>query len=196
MVKSSIAHLFTDEERIYKTQDWFDELSKQPELYQKCSIVNFTRVKNLDSDYKHEYVQFIVEDSTTGDRARVYAERANEEWVDVVSVGRAELGFNKWPEMPLPLTSLVFEQSKRPGVIQMAEIFKSITIVGGYYNLWGNNCFWFASTAYSVVKSAFPATEKKWSWINAGGDGGLTLKGAYGLGFPTLFKFAFKVSKS
>ena len=132
----------------------------------------------------------------TGDRARVYAERANDEnWdtADIVSVGRTEVGFDKWPELPLPLTTLIFDRGSRPGIVRISEVLREISRVGGGYNLLGNNCFWFAATTYRTVKAMFLGTEKKWSWINAGGDGGSTLKGAYGLGFSTLFKFAFKV---
>ena len=193
MVKSSIAHLFTDKQAVYKTEHWSEKLHENPELYEHCSLVNFTRVKNLDSDYKHEYVQFIVEDSDTKERARVYAERANDKWVDIVTVGRVEAGFDQWPELPLPLTSLIFDKATRPSVLRISEILGAITTVGGGYNLYGNNCFWFAATAYKVVKATFAASEKQWSWINSGGDGGKSLRGVYGLGFPTLFKFAFKV---
>ena len=160
MVKASIAHLFTDKQTAYKTEHWSEKLHEHPEFYANCSLVSFTRVKNLDSDYKHEYVQFIVEDSDIKERARVYAERANEELVDVVTVGRVEAGFNQWPELPLPLTSLIFYKATRPSVLKISEILNAITVVGGGYNFTGNNCFWFAATAYKVVKATFTASEK------------------------------------
>ncbi|OCK85341.1 hypothetical protein K432DRAFT_400314 [Lepidopterella palustris CBS 459.81] len=194
MVKTTIKCLFTESEEHYKTQAWYEELRKDESAYQDCFITTFTRVKNLASDYKHEYVQFIVEDRKSGDRARVYAERANEDIVDYVTVGRTEVGFKKWPELPLPLTSLVFPKEKQPKVMEIAKILSSITVVGGGYNYYDHNCFWFANTAYKVVKAAFKATEKKWSWINTGGAGGGSVGDAWGLGFPTLFKFAFKTT--
>ena len=141
MGKSSIAYLFTDKQATYKTEQWFETLHGHPKLYVNCSLVHITRVKNLDSDDAHEYVQFIVEDSDTINRARVYAERTNDQWVDIATVGRVEAGFNQWPELPLPFTSLVFDKGTRPNVLKISEILNAITIVVGAYNLTGNNCF-------------------------------------------------------
>lgn len=193
MGKTSLEWLFTDEIEFHKTGDWYEHLKKNESLYADCSVVSFTRIKNLDSKYMHEYVQFIVEENSTGNRTRVCGERRNEKDLDSVIIGRVGKDIKILDDMPLPLTSLIFDKGKRPSVIEIAYIFATVTIKGGGYEFRGNNCFWFANLTYKVVKTLFPATEKQWRWVNPGGVGGGGFVDAYGLGFPTMFKFMFKV---
>lgn len=193
--KSSIPHLFTNKEERMRIQKWDDTLKADPGRYANCFVVNFTRVKNLDSKWKHEYTQFIVEDSETGDRARVYAERLNDkELQDCVTVGRTELGFSEWSSLPLPLQTIIFDQAHRPKLIQISTILRKTSDQAGPYNLFGEQCFWFAKTVYDVIKLSFGSiTEKEWPWLNPGGDEGNTLRGFYGLALSTFFKFTFTV---
>lgn len=111
-------------------------------------------MKNLGSKYMHEYCQFIVEDRSTGERARVYAERMNEEVVDVVSIGRDEKTpreWDEWDELPLPLTSIAFEdKTKQPSLLDVARVINSVSVVGGKYNFYDKNCFWFAFTTFDT----------------------------------------------
>lgn len=193
MVKTSIEWLFTDKQEYHKTGEWYEHLKKNETLYANCSVVSFTRVKNLDSKYMHEYVQFIVEENTTGDRARIYAERGNEKDLDWVTCGRTEVDGNILNDLPLPLTSLIFDKGRRPSVLEIAWIFSHVTEKGGGYKFRGNNCFWFANLTYNTVRSLYVATEKQWRWVNPGGKGGGWFADAYGLGFPTMFKLIFKV---
>ncbi|KAH6949054.1 hypothetical protein BKA56DRAFT_597542 [Ilyonectria sp. MPI-CAGE-AT-0026] len=202
MGKTSINYLFTDSRSVKPTREWADLLRSNKDQYADCRVVSFTRVKDLNSDWKHEYVQFIVEENTTKDRARVYAERGNEKDLDWVTFGPAEtkaLGSKGKTDMPLPLTSLVFggpsgdDVSKRPTVLELAEILAATTLVGGGYEFYGHSCFWYAYTAYDAAKRQFGewATEKKWRWGDIGGAGNAGLKDAIGLGWSTLFKFYY-----
>lgn len=195
MGKDSLPLLYNDGKLKYiRVQDWYNDLLSSKASYAQCFIVSFTRVKNLGSKYMHEYVQFIVEDRSSGDRMRVYAERMNEQDVDMVSIGRDEKEPRKWDELPLPLTSMSWSEKKdQPGLLDVAKILNSTSVVGGGYNFYDKNCFWFAFTTFDVVQLAFKGTLKTWSWINSGGTGGGGVKDMWGLGFPTMFKVFFKV---
>ncbi|EWY89925.1 hypothetical protein FOYG_07569 [Fusarium oxysporum NRRL 32931] len=201
MGKASIPYLFEDSISYKPTREWADLLRLNKQKYANCNVVSFTRVKDLNSDWKHEYLQFIVEDSVTKDRARVYAERGNETQLDWVTIGPADTklsGNRDKSDMPLPLTSLRFggksdEVEKRPTVLDIAEILAATTLVGGAYEFYGHSCFWYAFTAYDAIKRQFGkwATEKKWRWGDIGGAGNAGIKDAIGLGWSTLFKFYY-----
>lgn len=173
---------------------WHQDLVANSQVYANCFVPTLTRVKNLGSKYMHEYCQFIVEDRTTGDRGRVYVERMNDQVVDVVTIGRDEKSPRSWDVLPLPLTSLAFDdKTKQPSLIDVAKIIASVSVVGGKYQFYDRNCFWFAFTAFDTMRLAFPGTLKNWLWINPGGRGGGSFGDAWGLGFPTMFKYFFKV---
>ena len=204
MVKPTIKYLFADKIERHRCPAWLKLLQDNKELYANCDVVTFTRVKNLDSDWKHEYVQFIVEDRDSGERTRVYAERANEKDLDYVTIGRDEKTFNAYPDLPLPISSLTFggkgggiTERRKPSVIEIAKVLSDVSDKGGAYNLKGNNCFWFAFTSFAVVQACFTGDAKVWQWVNPGGRGGggvSLVKDVWSLGFSTLFKFAFKVT--
>ncbi|KAH0172302.1 hypothetical protein KCU67_g1786, partial [Aureobasidium melanogenum] len=202
MGRTTIKYLFTDEKDRKSTTTWTESLREAQDQYSNCRVVSFTRVKDLNSNWKHEYVQFIVEEETTKDRARVYAERGNEKDLDWVTFGPAETrttGSKHDKDLPLPLVSFVFggrngdDVSRRPTVLQIAEILAAATIVGGGYELFGHSCFWYAYTVTDAVERAFGkfATKKSWRWLDIGGHGGAGFKDAIGLGVPMLFKLIY-----
>lgn len=205
MGKVSIDYLFSEKRAVKPTREWADLLRSGKDKYANCRVVSFSRVKNLNSKWKHEYVQFIVEEETTQDRARVYAERGNEVDLDWVTFGPSETpesGSKGSDDLPLPLASLVFggesgdDVSKRPTVLQIAEILAATTLIGGAYEFYGHSCFWYAYTSYDAVKRQFGtlAKEKPWRWVDVGGAGNAGVKDAMGLGWTTLFKFYYVVS--
>jgi hypothetical protein len=164
MGRTSIEYLFSDTTAKKSTGDWAQALRDAKDQYSNCRVVSLTRVKDLNSDWKHEYVQFIVEEESTKDRARVYAERGNEKDLDWVTYGPAETrttGSKHNGDLPLPLTSFIFggktgnDQEQRPTVLQIAEILAAATIVGGGYELFGHSCFWYAYTITDAVERAF-----------------------------------------
>lgn len=173
---------------------WYEALLSGKDTYASCFVASFTRVKNLGSKYMHEYCQFIVEDRSTGDRARIYAERANEAVIDIITLGRDEKVPRGWDELPLPLTSIAFDnQATQPSLIDVAKILYSVSVVGGKYQFYDKNCFWYAYTTFDAVKLAFTGKAKQWSYVNTGGKGGGSFSDAWGLGFPTMFKYWFSV---
>ena len=207
MGKISLDFLFTNQRATKPTREWSELLEAGKDSYANCRVVSFTRVKNLNSDWKHEYVQFIVEEESTKERARVYAERGNEKDLDWVTFGPTETitsGSKGLNDLPIPLTSLVFggpwgtDVDKRPTIGQIAEILAATTLVGGGYEFYGHSCFWFAFTSYDAVKRQFGkwATEKAWRWFNFGGAGGGGFKDAVGLGWPMMFKWCYVVSQT
>ncbi|KAL2675534.1 hypothetical protein Neosp_011720 [[Neocosmospora] mangrovei] len=202
MVKTSIDYLFTDSKSVKPTREWADLLRASKDKYTDCRVVSLTRVKDLNSNWKHEYLQFIVEETGSKDRARVYAERGNEVDLDWVTFGPAEsksTGSRHKDDMPLPLTSMVFggqsgeDVDKRPTVLELAEILAATTLVGGEYQFYGHSCFWYAYTAYDATKRQFGkwAKEKRWRWGDIGGAGNAGIQDAIGLGWSTLFKFYY-----
>lgn len=176
---------------------WYESIISNKEVYGNCFVPSFTRVKNLGSKYMHEYCQFIVEDRSTGERGRVYAERMNEKAIDVVTIGRDEKASRKQDELPLPLTSVAFDdKAKQPSLFEVATVINSVSVVGGKYNFYDKNCFWFAFTTFDTVRLAFSGTLKNWLWVNPGGRGGGSIGDAWGLGFPTMFKYFFKACQT
>ncbi|KAI9928876.1 hypothetical protein MW887_002099 [Aspergillus wentii] len=89
--------------------------------------------KNLNSKWKHEYVQFIVEESQEEDeeqnnRTRVYAERGNEADLDWVTVGMDDkVEATRRKDLPLPLTSLFFAKGSRPRLVDVAALLDKTT---------------------------------------------------------------------
>ncbi|RMJ13276.1 hypothetical protein CDV36_007050 [Fusarium kuroshium] len=202
MGKTSIDYLFTDSRAFKPTREWADLLRASKDKYANCRVVSFTRIKDLNSPWKHEYVQFVVEETDSKDRARVYAERGNETQLDWVTFGPAETqvtGSKHGEDLPLPLTSLIFggesgdDVDKRPTVLEIAEILAATTLVGGAYSKVGHHCFWYAYTAYDATKRQFGnwAKEKRWRWGDIGGAGNAGIQDAIGLGWSTLFKFYY-----
>lgn len=204
MVKASIDYLFTDERSTKPTRDWAELLRASKDKYANCRVVSLTRVKDLNSTWKHEYVQFVVEETGSKERARVYAERGNEKDLDWVTFGPVETkatGSKHGDDLPLPLTSLIFggesgeDVNKRPTVLEIAEILAATTLIGGAYSKLGHHCFWYAYTAYDATKRQFGqlAKEKRWRWGDIGGAGNAGIKDAIGLGWSTLFRFLYVV---
>ncbi|KAL8717256.1 MAG: hypothetical protein Q9225_005488 [Loekoesia sp. 1 TL-2023] len=147
---------------------WYEDLLTHKAVYANCFVPTFTRVKNLGSKYMHEYCQFIVEDRSTSERARVYAERANEEVVDVITIGREEKSLREWNELPLPLTSISFEdKAKQPSLLDIAKVISSVNVVGGKYNFYDKNCFWFAFTTFdtSSAKGFEKERTENFNWL-------------------------------
>ncbi|KAH8672175.1 hypothetical protein BGZ61DRAFT_459017 [Ilyonectria robusta] len=54
MGKTSINFLFTDSRSVKPTREWADLLRSNKDQYADCRVVSFTRVKDLNSDWKHE----------------------------------------------------------------------------------------------------------------------------------------------
>jgi len=174
----------------YKPAQWEAELLKNKAAYENLYVANFTRVKNLGSDYMHEYVQFILEDRKTKERARVYAERLNEHEIDNLVVGRDESIGRQWKEIPLPLFTVIYDEpAKQPSVFDVAHILAITSTVGGAYNFLGNNCFWFSYTSFESLRLKFPGKLKNWNnRDDLGGKGGGGIEDLKGLFYVSYLK--------
>ncbi|KAH0593319.1 hypothetical protein MHUMG1_09041 [Metarhizium humberi] len=174
-----IPYLFEDQEQVIQTETWRSYLWSNARTYQHCVVKSLTHVKNLHSELVHEYLQVIVEDTSTGIRTRLLAEREREQ--DQVIIGRwvsmhrksalpytSKSGLrstrNAQPDnLPLPLYSLKFTGNKF-NVIYLADILKNTTIAGGHYHLLSKNCYWFARTVYDTIPKLFSCVEKPWTF--------------------------------
>ncbi|KAK5806417.1 hypothetical protein VI817_000675 [Penicillium citrinum] len=77
----------------YKPGDWWNGIQRHSKDYESLRVISLTRVKDLDSPWAHEYVQFIVEDIASKERARIYAERGTDKEMSEV-VPWAAIGHN------------------------------------------------------------------------------------------------------
>lgn len=154
-------------------EEWYKHIKNNIRDYESLRIISVTRVKDLESPWAHEYVQFIVEDEVTQNRARIYAERGvskssihtiaiaatgpsgfnpitfGRDSVDGVTIGFNEDGdCGRWggkKDLPLPLEAFLYTDEK-PKFVSLAETIALVSKKGGTYNLLGNNCYWFAYT--------------------------------------------------
>jgi hypothetical protein len=173
MNQTSIEYLFTDKRAAKPTREWADLLRLGKSKYANCRVVSYTRVKDLNSDWKHEYVQFVVEEEKTKDRARVSAQRDDNAGHDCVSYGPLDslrADGQGQDHLSLSLTSLIFgggsgdDAGRRPTVLAITEILAATTVVGGTYQFDGNSCFWHAYASYDAVKRRFGKWAKKNAW--------------------------------
>lgn len=89
---SSLPLVFSSDEKVVSTTDWYISLSKDEETYKNCFVRRITHIKNLKSSVLHEFIQVIFEDKTNskGDRTRVIAERQTKQ--DQLIFGRWSYG--------------------------------------------------------------------------------------------------------
>ncbi|KAG9561378.1 hypothetical protein KCU71_g8376, partial [Aureobasidium melanogenum] len=150
---NNIPHLFTAQQEQCSTIEWYHKLSSSSETYKNCRVISMTLAKALRSPLSHEFVQFIVEDSSTGTRTRVFTDRIDSSPPDRVIVGR-DWASPKNPsdqdDMPMPLMSLSFTNQPFP-VIQLAALMAAITEREPEYHFYSTMCWWYAMT---VFKSA------------------------------------------
>ncbi|OKP09804.1 hypothetical protein PENSUB_4805 [Penicillium subrubescens] len=187
--------VFSSEVKHYLPEEWYKHILNKSQDYESLRVVTLTRVKNLDSAWGHEYIQFIVEDELSNERARVYAERGvpkssidaiatgvtpitfGRESVDGVTIGFDEKGekgrWNGPHDLPLPLESYIYT-AKKPSFISLAETISWVSKKGGSYKPIGNNCYWFAYTAMNDYGEKNKGTPKTvYATIGGRGGGGL-----------------------
>ncbi|TEY57641.1 hypothetical protein BOTCAL_0210g00020 [Botryotinia calthae] len=170
-----IPYLFEDNEKTFQTQEWYSLLSQSADVYKNCVVKTVTHVKNLRSKVVHEYLQAIIEDVDTGNRTRLIAERQTNQdqvilgrWASKKSFGvlgssssSSSSSSSPSGDLPLPLFSITFD-SPSFKVLDLAGILAKTTEIGGNYNLFTKNCYWFAYTAYTALKLKFGGLEEQW----------------------------------
>ncbi|KAL1860950.1 hypothetical protein Plec18170_001464 [Paecilomyces lecythidis] len=83
----SMPLVFSEYVHHYKPEEWWKGIQKHSKDYESLRVISLTRVKDLDSPWAHEYVQFIVEDVVSKERTRIYAERGvHKDSVEVVPI--------------------------------------------------------------------------------------------------------------
>lgn len=155
---------FSAYERL-STVDWRARALSHSEQFSTYEVVSMTWVKALASPFSHEFIQFIVEDSKTGQRTRIAVGR--EETGDWVICGwNWTSGDPPSPHytLPLPLLSLVFHASKRPDMGAISRLLAKVSEKKPDYNLIREMCWWYAETIFEEMNSRYGGSIKEWKW--------------------------------
>jgi hypothetical protein len=162
--RGSSLGFFSAYERL-STADWLKKVLVQYEQFSTYKVVSMTWVKALASPFSHEFIQFIVEDSTTGQRTRIAVGR--EETGDWVICGW-NWASGRSPShhytLPLPLLSLSFHESDRPNIGSVSHLFAKVTERRPEYSLAREMCWWYAETIFEAMYSRYGGSIKEWKW--------------------------------
>lgn len=147
------------------TAEWLKKVLVQSEHFSTYNVISMTWVKALASPFSHEFIQFIVEDSTTGQRTRVAVGR--EETGDWVICGW-NWASGRSPShhytLPLPLLSLSFDEFNRPNIGFVSQLFAKVTERRPEYSLAREMCWWYAETIFEEMYSRYGGSIKEWEW--------------------------------
>ena len=164
-LENRLPDLFRSYKR-FSTKDWLMALQEKPERFKDCKINSITWIKALASPFSHEFIQFIVEDSISGQRTRLAAGR--EETGDWVIVGW-DWKSGKPPshhyELPMPLLSVTFNTPhSRPDIQSLARVLATTTERQPSYKLSREMCWWYAETVFEEMYAKFCGTVEEWQW--------------------------------
>ncbi|KIW30121.1 uncharacterized protein PV07_05894 [Cladophialophora immunda] len=152
--------------RRFSTTGWLDTLLQDPAEFKNLKVNSITWIKALASPFSHEFIQFIVEDSVSGQRTRVAAGR--EETGDWVLVGwNWALGDTPSDHynLPLPLLTVTFDDvNKRPDLRALAYVLSATTEKHPAYKFRREMCWWYAETVLEVMHEHFGGKVKEWEW--------------------------------
>jgi hypothetical protein len=157
--------------------------------YNSWRVVSVTWVKALASHMSHEFIQFIAEDTETGERTRLIADRQETgDWVSItpnpsdpmeMSTTFKGLGSGLWSKstpykdrhtLPLPLVSVNFdgpssELDSRPTLKSMAELVVEISSRCNEYNPLREHCWWFSEAVINEIRTRYPSSSlEEWDW--------------------------------
>ncbi|KAJ9664547.1 hypothetical protein H2198_000198 [Neophaeococcomyces mojaviensis] len=157
---------FFDTFKQYNTRDFIARLKSDVDFFSRVQIKSITWVKALASPLSHEYLQFLVQDPSTGKLHRLVVDRSDAG--DLVTVGwdwKSGKYASHHHVLPLPLLTLFFEgkhQIEAPSLLQFAEILNE-TSQTQRYRLWREMCWWYAEMVFCQTAKKFPAfTIKQW----------------------------------
>ncbi|KEF52015.1 uncharacterized protein A1O9_12005 [Exophiala aquamarina CBS 119918] len=156
--------LSSEYERL-STADWLKQILARSESISTYEVVSMTWVKALTSPFSHEFIQFIVEDSTTRKRTRIAVGR--EETGDWVVCGwnwRSGDPPSHHYNLPLPLLSLNFHESNRPDICAVSRLFAMVTERRPEYRMVREMCWWYAETIFEEMHSRYGCSIKEWKW--------------------------------
>jgi hypothetical protein len=148
------------------TKEWLATLQERHDEFQSWKVHSITWIKALASPFSHEFLQFVVEDSVSGQRTRIAAGR--EETGDWVLVGW-NWASGQTPsdhyELPLPLLSLTFtDPQTRPDMESLAEILAGTTRRQPAYRFRREMCWWYAETVLEDMHAKHGGDIKEWQW--------------------------------
>ncbi|OAL33609.1 hypothetical protein AYO20_07116 [Fonsecaea nubica] len=150
----------------FSTKAWLETLLQDPAEHKNLKVNSITWIKALASPFSHEFIQFIVEDSVSGQRTRVAAGR--EETGDWVLVGWNWASGNTPSDhykLPLPLLTVTFDDvDKRPDLQSLAHVLSATTEKHPAYKFRREMCWWYAETVLEVMHEQFGGKVKEWEW--------------------------------
>lgn len=150
----------------FSTKAWLAVLSEQHDRFKHYQVCSITWIKALASPFSHEFLQFIVEDSVSGQRTRIAAGR--EEDGDWVLVGwnwaSGETPSDHY-QLPLPLLTLVFDDPQtRPDMRGLAQILAATTQRQPAYRFRREMCWWYAETVLEDTNAKYGGAIREWQW--------------------------------
>ncbi|ETI29064.1 hypothetical protein G647_01517 [Cladophialophora carrionii CBS 160.54] len=150
----------------FSTREWLATMLENPDQFKNLKVNSITWIKALASPFSHEFTQFIVEDSVSGQKTRIAAGREeNGDWVlvgwDWASGDTPSDHYN----LPLPLLSVTFDDpSTKPDLGTLAHVLASTTEKHPAYKFRREMCWWYAETVLEVMHEQFGGKVKEWEW--------------------------------
>lgn len=162
---NDISDLFAGPYEKIPTTDWYNMLAASPSTYEHCRIVSITWVKALASPLSHEFVQFIVEDASTGLRSRIIADRQETgDWVFVGWDWASNKDISDRHSLPLPLLSLTYDNpSSRPDLVSFAKVLADVT-KRHPYRVMREMCWWYAETVLEMAHINYGGRLEQWKY--------------------------------
>lgn len=179
---SPIPHLFVNKQDVIQTEKWESLLLANKDAYKNCVVKSITHVKDVHNTWYHEYLQILIEQTSTGARTRIIAERQQAQ--DQIIIGRwkwaakslASLGCisssssgnslgdtASGVDLPLPLYT-IYLQDNSLGVLDLANVLAGTTKEHRNYDFASYNCYWFAEASYWAVQKKWKYVEKTWQY--------------------------------
>ncbi|OAP62174.1 hypothetical protein AYL99_04377 [Fonsecaea erecta] len=150
----------------FSSKGWLEALLQDPAEFKDLKVNSITWIKALASPFSHEFIQFIVEDSGSGQRTRIAAGR--EETGDWVLVGwnwASGATPSDHYNLPLPLLTITFDDvNKRPDLRALAHVLSATTEKHPAYKFRREMCWWYAETVLEVMHEQFGGKVKEWEW--------------------------------
>ncbi|KAL2427138.1 hypothetical protein ABEF94_008831 [Exophiala dermatitidis] len=154
--------------QVLSTSAWLEAIQNEAHQYRNCRIQSISWIKALASPFSHEFIQFIVEDSVSGERTRVVAGREDSgDWVYVGWNWQSGQVPNDHYILPLPLLTLSFERNTGgglPDLLSLAQVLASTTERQPYYTFHREMCWWYAETVFDGMFSRYGGSVKEWEW--------------------------------
>lgn len=148
------------------TKDWLSTVLSSHKESSRFQIVSLTWVKALASPLSHEFIQAVIEDVETQDRARIAAGREDSgDWVVCGWNWRSGHAPSHHHTLPLPLLSLRFPKgTPRPDLVALSDILATVTDQCPRYNLNKEMCWWYSEQVFERLHAKYGGIVKEWQW--------------------------------